>query len=311
MVAPLYIRKYRLLINTWAGNQIVITDLRFTFHIEKSLNSFVQYGNITIYNLSPDTETNIFKNGQSVILEAGYENGPYGVIYSAAIRQPIRGKENGTDYFLKLICYAGDAELNIGFCNLALRENQSQIDLINQIVRSSSIPFEVSISEGLELQNASLTNQKTQRSKVVFGQPGDYLRSIALNNGAVFYFNDGVAYFDSITATPPSSMPDLNAQSGLIGFPYQVDKGIELQCLINPDLKLGSWFHLNNQKIILAEIPLQGLQALLDLDGVYRIIEMVITGDTRGNEWYFNITAYGQNGPIPLLLTDGSQSGSA
>lgn len=307
----LYIRKYRLVVNTWGGSQITVSDLRFTFHIEKNFNKMIQYGSITIYNLSPDTETEIFKNGQSVFLEAGYENGPYGVVFAGQIRQPIRGKENGTDYFLRLVCYAGEELLNIGFCNLTLTNNQNARILIEQIARSSTVPFEVSISEGLQLEeNGTLTDQKTQRGKTVFGQPGDYLRSIALNNNAVFYFDDGVANFDAVNEQPPAVVPELNAQSGMIGFPHQVDKGIEVQCLINPNMKLGSWFHLNNQKIILEEVPLLGLQTLLDLDGVYRIIELIITGDTRGNDWYFDITAWAhEGGPLPLMLQDSSQSG--
>jgi hypothetical protein len=309
MAAPLYIRKYKLVVTTWGGQQITITDLRFTFHIEKNINKLIQYGAITIYNLSPNTETNIFKNGKSVTLEAGYEDGPYGVIFKAPIRQPIRGKENGTDYFLKLVCYAGDDILNIGFCNFSMSNNQDARKLIEQISRSSTVPFDIKISESLQLEQGSITDQKTQRGRTVFGQPGDALRSIALNNNATFYVDDDIVNFEGLNSTPPSVMPDMNYDTGMIGYPHQVDKGIELQCLINPNLRLGSWFHLDNQKIILNELPLQGFQTILDLDGVYRIVELIITGDTRGNEWYFDIVAYGQQGFLPLILSAQSQSG--
>ncbi len=309
MAAPLYIRKYRLLITTWGGEQITINDLRFTFHIEKNIMRMLQYGNITIYNLSPDTETNIFKNAKFVALEAGYEDGPYGLVFNSLIRQCIRGKESGTDYFLRLICYAGDELLNIGFCNLSMTNNQDARKLIDQIARSSSIPFEVSISQELELEQGNITDQKTQRGRTVFNSPGQELRSIALNNNAVFYFDDGVAKFDSLNTPPSSVLPEVSYLTGMIGFPRQVDKGIEVQTLINPNIKLGSWFHLNNQSIIQAEIPFFGLQTLLDLNGVYRVIELVITGDTRGNDWYFDITAFGQEGFLPQMLSAQGQSG--
>lgn len=213
-----YMRKYRLVVRTWGGSEIELTGLRFTFHIEKNYARYVQYGAITIYNLSPDTETDLLKNGQSLFLEAGYENGPYGVVFASPIRQMIRGKENGTDYFLKIICYAGD-ELDIGFCNLTISDDQTQRDLINQIARSSSIPFDVNISQALELQQGftkNLDSQKTQRGKAIFGKPGDYLRSIAINNNAVFYYDDGVARFDALNELPSPNPPDLNATNGLI-----------------------------------------------------------------------------------------------
>lgn len=308
----LYGRKWRLLVRTWSGLDIEITDVRFTFHVEKSLSTAMQYGSVTIYNLSPNTETEIFKNGQGIILEAGYANGPYGVIFRAPIRQPIRGKENGTDYFLKLVCYAGDDILNIGFCNLTLRNTQTARDIIAQIARSSTVPFALSIEQGEELLNTgTLSPQQTQRGKTLFGPPGDYLRSIAINNNFIFYADDGVANFVPVSKPNPADAPELNATNGLIGFPQQVDKGVELRILINPNIRLGTWIKLNNQKIIQEEFPFESSGVLLDIDGLYRVIAITMDGDTRGNDWYYDLTTWSSAGNLPALVAGQNDSGVA
>lgn len=308
-------RKYRLTVGTWRGDSITVADsaeehktaqhaeilqVRFTFRIEKNINSLYQFGEINIYNLSPETETDIFKNGNSVILEAGYENGAFGQIFRGAIRQAIRGKEDGVTYFLKLVCIVGDEELNVGLCNLTLSANQDARTIIQQIARSSSVPFDVNIDQALSLQT-------TQRGKSVFGKPGDHLRSIALNNNAVFYFDDGVANLSPLSKAPPSVLPELNATNGMIGIPHQTDNGVEVRCLINPNIRLDSWIKLNNRDIIQAVVEIGQLQTLLDLDGVYRIVELVATGDTRGNDWYYDLLTFSQVGQLPAMLTDKNQ----
>ncbi len=118
-----YIRRWKLTVQTWGGLDIEIDqELRFTFTVNKSITRIYQFSEIVIYNLSPDTETSIFKNAKSVTLEAGYQNGAYGQIFNGSVRQVIRGKENGVTYFCKLICIDGDDLLNIGFANLVLTE---------------------------------------------------------------------------------------------------------------------------------------------------------------------------------------------
>jgi hypothetical protein len=101
----------------------------------------------------------------------------------------------------------------------------------------------------------------------------------------------------------------LNAQTGLVGMPHQTDEGINLKCLINPNLDLDSWVKLDNQSIIQNQLGFGVPQTLLDMDGLYRIIAIEATGDTRGQEWYFDITAINQLSSLPSMFTSPSQSG--
>lgn len=297
----LYGRKSKLVITTWSGREIeVSSELRYTFQIRKSFSQIYQFANITIYNLSADTETDIFQNAKTVTLEGGYEHGYYGTLFIGTVRQPIRGKENGTDYFLTLSCLAGDQELNLGFTAITIEGGQDIQTLMNTMTRSSSVPFDPRISETIN-QGLSI------RGKTFFGAPSDYLRSVAIDNNALFYWDSNGAYIDPIISDPPSIIPELNAETGMIGMPRQVDKGIQIRTLLRPDLNLNGWVRLNNQDIITEEIQIGKLPILLDQDGLYRIIDMTITGDTRGNDWYCDLNCLNQGNGLPAILATRNQ----
>jgi hypothetical protein len=298
----LYKRKYKLSIETYRGIGITLdADLKINFVIQKQILQIYQWAEITIYNLSAETETDILQNGKSVTLEAGYENEPYGVIFKGPIRLPLRGKEDGTTYFLKLLCIDGDDALNLGICQFVLANGQTAQQIARQIARSSTFPFDIEIDD--------LGSQTTQRGVTVFGRPGSLLRDLALDNNAAFYMQDGIGHISKLTKPPPAVVPELNAQSGMIGMPTQTDQGIQVKCLIDPTIKLDSWFKLNNRSIILAQVEFGVPQTLLDLDGLYRVIGITITGDTRGQDWYFDIEAVSQTGSVPAMLSSDTQNG--
>lgn len=300
----LYKRKLRLVVDFWRGDTITFNEsLRVSFRIEKKLLSVFQFAEVTIYNLSSNTETDIFKNGRYITLEAGYEDGSYGVIFKGPIRQQIRGKEDAVTYFLKLYCVDGDDLLNLGFCNLVLSANQDQRTIINQIARNSTVPFDIAF------QGDNQEVQTSVRGKVVFGPPLDALRSVSKDINANFYVDGGQGKVSKIEQGPPPIVPELNASTGLIGMPQQADQGIMFRTLLIPEIVIDSWVHINNQLIIQQEIPFpEGLQVLLDMDGLYRVFEIVYTGDTRGNDWYMDCVGISQNSNLPAMMSEGGQN---
>lgn len=312
MGQDLYFRKWKLTIETWRGDTITIpadngrgeglADLRVTFRIEKNWTQIMQFGEIVIYNLNKNTETDIFKNGKIVSLEAGYRDGPFGLIFKGFIRQPIRGKEDATTYFLKLICIDGDDALNLGFASMTLADRQTAQQIINSIARSSTVPFDVQI-------NGELPQQATTRSKTIFGSASDAIRSVAINNNAAFFVNNGQAVVTPLNKAPNVSIPTLNANTGMVGIPFQVDQGVQVRSLLNPLFQMGEWIRLNNASIIQAQLEIGQLQTMLDADGIYRIIEIHYTGDTRGNDWYVDMLGIGQAGALPTLLAGNNQNG--
>lgn len=286
---------------------IDVSDLRCTFFVQKVLSP-IQISEITIYNLSPQTETNIIFNATNAVLSAGYVDGPYGQIFTGRIIQKIRGKDpDGVTFFLKLVCMDGDQQLQTNFCNMAMGEGQTEEQQAKLIARNANVPFEPKVD-----LNLSQDQQKAFRGKTIFGRPRDYFRSIALNNGAAFYADKGDINITLLNTSPPNVVPELNYKSGMIGIPHQTDQGMEVRSLINPQFTIDSWIHLNNKNIIKQQITISEDQAtfapLLDLDGLYHIIGMTITGDTRGNDWYMDLITLTQLGQAANPLTSIAQT---
>lgn len=298
-----YGRKYQLSILTVRNLAITLDSaLKFSFTVVKQIVQTFQYSEITIYNLSADVETDILKNGVRVSLEAGYDNGAYGIIFSGSIVQAIRGKENQTTYYLRLVVIDGDGPLNLGLASLATTAGTSVRELAKLVARSSTIPFDIEIDAGIG-------DQKLQRGYSYMGRPGKLLRQIAKDNGANFYFSDGKAIIAKQNKPPSGNIPYLNAQSGLIDTPTQTDQGIKLRMLINPQITLGDWLKLNNQDIVVQQLELGVPQTILDQDGIYRIIGMTYTGDTRGQDWYADCECVSQTGSVMGMLSDPGQQG--
>lgn len=296
-----FLRQYRLKVITFGGKSIDVSEVRCTFRAEKRLIRLYQWADILLYNLSPDTETNILQNGQYVILEAGYRAGAYGVIFEGFIHQPIRSKEDETTYVLQLVCVDGEYMLGKEFCNVTLSAGQTGQDIAKQVARSSTVPFDIQVDP--------LQQGTTTRGKVIFSEPQEVLRSLAINNNAAFYNNNGKPHITALGKAPPPDVLKLNAKTGLIGMPDQTDDGIKFRCLINPAIDLDKWVKLNNRDIIPARIEFGVPQTLLDLDGLYRVIGIVATGDTRGDDWYFECDAISQAGKLPQMLADSSKTG--
>ena len=109
-----YGRKYRIVVNSKKGGSIDVSNLRCIFHVEKTLDDTPGYSQISIYNLKQSTVRSIAP-GDTVIVEAGYEKGNYGMIFSGDVVQPLTTLEEGVDYVLTLICQDGDKFLTSAF----------------------------------------------------------------------------------------------------------------------------------------------------------------------------------------------------
>ena len=284
----LYGRRYRIIVGTGSGNGIDVSKLRCSFSIEKSMAETPNYSEVAIYNLSPQTENTLIKTGERIVIEAGYEGNQYGLIFDGDIVQPLREKEDGTTYKLTLISQDGDLFLNGGVVNASFESGQTPRNIVNQITLKASESIQTGdISENLE-------DKKLARGKVVFGLARDYLRQISKSENATFYVNDRKAEIVKPDDAPRGRIIDLTAKSGLIGIPEQQESGVKGKCLLNPFLNLNSFVHIDNSIVRMEKIARDSGIKQLDQDGVYRIIKINHSGDTRGDTWYTDFVGVSQ-----------------
>lgn len=293
----LYGRRYRVIVSGKNGTALDVSQLRCTFKIQKSILQPPNFAEIVLYNLSPDTENSIILEGNRVVVEAGYEGEQYGLIFDGDIIQPIRDKEDGVTFKLTLNSLDGDRLLNVGFVNFSIIKGQSSRTIIESVVSKVKVPTQIgSISEGL-------SKSELTRGKVVFGLAKDYLRQLAQTNNASFYVEDGKVNIVRGTDLPKGEIFDLAPESGLIGMPAQSDNGVSFKCLLNPRLKINDFVRIEN-RFIKAQTYQQGQNMRsLDSSGIYRIVGITYTGDTRGDNWYCECTTVSQAGIIPGMVS--------
>jgi len=289
----LFGRKYRVLVSTDEGEGLDVSQLRCTFNVEKSMAETPNYSEITIYNLSPQTENIIIKAGNRVVLEAGYESEQYGLIFDGDIIQPLRDKEDGVTYKLTLVSQDGDKFLNNGVVNASFSAGQTPRSISNELTSKATNPIEVhTISDKLE-------DKALARGKVVFGLARDYLHQIAKSEQAAFYVNDGKVNIVKAPDLPTGKIIDLSPTSGLIGTPEQTEDGVKAKCLLNPLLNLNSFVHIDNGYVRQQKATRDSQAKQIDQDGVYRIIKITHTGDTRNDSWYSEFVGISQAGETP------------
>ncbi|MGG3012303.1 hypothetical protein ABEO98_22815 [Brevibacillus parabrevis] len=293
----LYGRRYRILVSNSKGTALDVSDLRCTFEVYKTMMQ-PQFSTVTIYNLNAETENQIINEGDTVIVEAGYEGEQYGFIFQGDVVQPIRGKEDGVTYKLTLNSIDSDRKLNFGYVAFSVFKGQTARDIVGNVSSKAKIPMELGfISNGL-------SQAKLTRGKVIFGKSQDYLRQVAQSNAATFYMEDGKVNIIKATDYPPNEIVDLAPESGLIGTPMQTDYGVNFKCLLNPRLKLNSLVRIDNRQIQAQTFQFGSIPRALDAAGIYRIIELRHIGDTRGDNWYTECTTVSQaGGVVPGLLS--------
>lgn len=289
----LYGRRYRIIIDLGNGEAIDISELRCQFSIEKTTYRKVTTSSITIYNLNPNDENRIIKSGKRMIIEAGYNGSFYGKIFEGNIIQPIRSKEGGVDYKLTLISMDSDRFITYGIVGCSLVAQQSSRDAIEAIASKSIVTSEIGI--------LSQTQIKYPRGKVMFGMASRYLDQIAKSENAQYYTDDGKINIVNAETISDGYIFELNPQTGLIGSPSQSEYGIKCSCLLNPMLKLDSLFHIDNRKITGYQYTYGNPVRSLDDEGIYRIITMKYSGDTRGADWKIEIEAIAQAGSLPAM----------
>lgn len=266
--------------------------LRVKFSIQKYGWMTPNYSEISIYNLSPEDENIILKNGCRVLVEAGYVNGPYGLIYDAPIFQPIWSRERYVDSILTLVCIDADKLMYENHVEITLKM-QEQRDLLIEMAKRARKPFNIKyISEDVK-------SNQLPRAKTFFGKPSDYLRQFAQQSGTHISAIDDSVYISMVQSDATMDPLELSpGEGGIIGTPQQTQEGISLTVLLNSDLRIFKpqpmLIKINNSKIRVAKQTLNQIYSSLDKDGVYKVLGINHIGDTRGNEWYSNIVACNQ-----------------
>lgn len=297
-----YLRECRLVVEGGDGQGLDLSDLHLKFTITKSDAQSPNVADVTVYNLADDTARRIRDEFTVVTLEAGYR-GNVGVIFRGNIKQVRVGRESATDTYLNIAAADGDAAYNGALVNVTLAAGATQSQQVEAAARPMSAH---GVDQGF---TADLGATKLPRGKAMFGLSREYLRQSALASGTTWSIQDGRLQLVKRTGVLPGQAILLTPDTGLVGAPEQTDKGVTVQCLLNPQLRVGGKVKLDNSLVNLEKVQLAtpkggagatpSTPAAIAADGVYRLLVVEYSGDTRGGDWYCNLTCLGVDETAP------------
>ena len=289
-----YLRQYRLIVTSKSeGVAFDVSDLRIKFKIEKAVKGKGNNAQIAVFNVSRDS-LGAIKAGDNVVLEAGYKNGNYGMIYAGEIVQSFMEYSDDVDSAMVLMCQDCDKWLTKKIVVKTYGAGASQADMVNDMIAEDS----EDISGGQI--SPSLGNKLLPRGKVLFGKAADYVEQIAKGNNSTFYVEDGKINIVSATEYASNIAVELSPTTGLIGVPEQTEKGVKGKCLINPSLRLNTLIHIDVNYVNAMANNDKGASGTkkMNTGGVYKVIKLAYEGDTRDNDWYCEFEADNVSGKV-------------
>jgi len=307
-----WLRKATLYLKS--GEKVLdLSPFRFTFQTFQVDEETPNNCQIRVYNVSRVEIESLTREYTEVILQAGYEDS-HGVIFSGNIRQFKFGKEGPTDTFLDILAADSDFLFKYGKASTTIPAGTPKSEALSIAIQEANKSVKDEAGKvGKPASNVS-TGQLGQypktgfggiypRGKVMMGSMADIFRNYAEASACTWGISNGVVNIVPYASYLDGAPVDINAATGLIGFPETTEDGIKLKSLLNHKIFPGMRIRLNNKEInqtVLANNALPvaynsytktQLMASIAHDGLYRVYVAEHEGDTRGANWYTNIVA--------------------
>lgn len=270
------------------------SPLKITFRVFQFDADTPNTAVVRILNLSSETGKKIKDEFQQIVLQAGYQNGNFGIIFKGTIKQVRRGRLNGTDTFVDIFAADGDIAHNFAIVNKTLAAGNTVQDRASAIAKA----MDPHLSEtGITIPQDAGTGGVLPRDKVLFGLASRNLTTLTDTVECSWSIQNGKVVVLSRTAYQAGEAVVLNSRTGLIGVPEATNNGITVTSLLNPNIKIGTRIQIANSEINQTTVRQQGFPRYSDInffasvteDGFYRPIVVEHEGDTLGQEWYTNI----------------------
>lgn len=289
-----WVRKATLVLRSGARGRD-LSAMHFKFEVRQMEDGIPNNCAIRVYNLSRETVREIRAEYDSVVLQAGYEKGPFGTIFAGSIKQFGLGKESARDTYLDIFAADGDVGFNFGVISATLAAGASLTDVIDKAAKAMDMPVAYKPADFAAFP-------RSIRGKVLFGMARDVLRDAARSADAAWSIHDGKVTLVPLTEYLPGTAVILNAQTGLVGMPELTPGGVNARCLLNPKIKVGGLIQINNDAVNRVvqqnpEDPRQynswrdiNIRAQTNADGLYQAFAVEHSGDTRGLPWWSELT---------------------
>jgi hypothetical protein len=294
--ASQWIRAVSLIVSK-GGSGLDLSEMRLRFEIRQTDVITPNTAYIRVYNLSDATSKSIRDEFTRVVLQAGYREGELQQVFAGTIVRVDRGHESNTDSYVDIYAVDGDIASNFGNLNGTLEAGATPKDQLDRVVKA--MQSEDPDFDPTAPSNLAYTGGVLPRGKVLYGLGPEHLRRLGMTTGTRFSIQDGKLVAVPVNGYLASEAVVLSGQTGLIGWPIITQDGLMVTCLLNPRIAIGNRVQIDNKAINgvtnksapLRNVlnPFGGAFANESADGIYRVLVVEHTGDTRGNTWYSHL----------------------
>jgi hypothetical protein len=297
--------------------------MRIVFEVNilgySSKGSGLWTADIELYNLSADAATALlYGQGSTVTLSAGYQAGPYEIIFQGTVYQALYERIDVVDSKVTLMCYTGMAEVIANFIDLRGQANMTQAGLIAKMAAGSQNPFPIDPASQSALN--ALSTSTYPRARAYFGDPHDFIDKVTTANYMQSWYGfDGLGI--SVMSNPGSSSTiTYTPSAGILGTPQQtmingMADGVNFRVLLDPRLKVM----IPRMQVTIAGSQIKQLQLdpqqwprpVLNPDGFYFVNALQFRGDSRGNTWETEIVGLNTKSGIVQMINDSKEAAIA
>jgi len=252
------------------GGDLVVRELRISFTVSKSLSGSPNTAEIKVWNLSKENRYKIKREFDRVTLEAGHvAAGNRGIIFDGFVRDVTHQRES-TDIVTTIEAGDGDKGYRQGTISKTFPAGTTPEAMVNELL--DKMPdVDLGVFEGLTELPAY------PRPVTMYGRVVDELNKLGRTHQFYWSVQDG-----ALEVVKGNKAIDevvvISQSSGMIGVPDITDNGIMVECLLNPELRIGRIVEVRSQQL-----------EMNDAEGRFRISALDFTGDTRGNQYFARI----------------------
>ena len=308
-----WIRKVRLVVGN-GSEGIDCSDMRIRFMVRTQDSQTPWQADVTVTNLSNATANKIRKEYSEVYLEAGYQGNSAEIFRGKIVQVRGPGRESPTDTYLNIQAAASPDAHGYAVVNKTLAAGHTFRDQVDACLEALK-PYGVTAG-----YIADLGNTKMPRGRAMFGMVRNQLRAICMSVGAACFIDGNKLNIVKYREALPGNAIVINSETGMIGMPVQTIEGVEVRCLLNPQLKVNGLIKIDETSIQRAKLNVDyataaaGGQSVeksildrnIDADGTYKILQLTHSGDTRGTEFYTDLLCSSYtNGVSPAAAARG------
>ena len=262
--------------------------------------------------------------GDLVTISAGYQTTGQGQAFSSLGNQLFQGhlfqaawtRTDVTDYVLTMRCIIGLMEDTLNFTSNNIPKNRNSLDVINQVALDAGITI-AGINTGA---STALSNQRFPRSQVFHDKPLKIIQDTCKQVGVFPWLDSKGLQLRRFDPSDTSGDNPLNAKPAfayapvnltvpstftttikptLLGVPNQIQKGVVFRVMMDNTVQIGTVLQLAPGTFInfyaVTPGPGQNYPPAPNPSGIYICAGVRHVGDTRGPDWYSEITSFTSN----------------